>query len=626
MPPIFTSRDRAYRDPFGAVADKTPVHFRLCVPREWGCSAAYLRMREEGRLERFDGMFWAGMADDEHEWWECHFAPDEPGLYWYDFVLDTRDGRRLLRRLPDGSAQAVYDPDARCEWQLTCYERGFTTPDWLVGGVMYQVFPDRFCRSGASKEGVPKDRVLHERWGEEPVWQPNEQGRILNNDYFGGDLRGIEQRLDYLAALGVTCLYINPVFEAHSNHRYDTADYEKIDPLLGSEEDFRSLARSAAQVGIRLLLDGVFSHTGADSRYFNKSHRYAEEGAYNSPSSPYYPWYHFTRWPQEYAGWWGFDTLPEVDEQNPSFDAFINGADGVVRQWLRRGASGWRLDVADELPDGFLEELRRAAKAEKPDCLVLGEVWEDASTKQSYGHRRRYLLGRQLDSVMNYPFRAAILGFLTGGRADDCLHTVYDIVEHYPPQVTRLLMNHIGTHDTERALTLLAGEATNGRGRQWQAAQRLSPEARARGLRLLRLAAALQYCLPGVPCVYYGDEAGMEGYRDPFNRGCYPWGEEDRELVRWYRKLGQFRKAAAALREGDFSPVFSSEEVVCFERLSPDGAVLCAVNRAQTEREVRLPPQWHGYTVAIGGGRIVGDALTLPGLDCALLLHNRRNL
>ena len=224
MPPIFTSRDTAYRDPFGAVPDGTPVHFRLCVPREWGCHAAYLRMREEGRLEHFDGMFWAGMADDTHEWWECHFAPGEPGLYWYDFVLDTNDGRRQLRRLSDGSAQAAFESESRGEWQLTCYERGFTTPDWLVGGVMYQIFPDRFCRSDTPKEGVPQDRVLHERWGEPPVWQPNEQGLVLNNDYFGGDLRGIEQRLDYLAALGVTCLYLNPVFEAHSNHRYDTAD------------------------------------------------------------------------------------------------------------------------------------------------------------------------------------------------------------------------------------------------------------------------------------------------------------------------------------------------------------------------------------------------------------------
>ncbi len=622
MPPIFTSHDTVYRDPFGAVGAGTPVHFRLRVPRDWGCQAAYLRMREEGKLEHFDGMFWAGMADDSHEWWECHFAPGEPGLYWYDFVLDTQDGRRLLRRYPDGSAEAVYDTDSRREWQLTCYESGFQTPDWLAGGVMYQIFPDRFCDSGSHRTGVPADRVLHEQWGEMPVWQANEQGLILNNDYFGGDLRGIEQRLDHLAALGVTCLYLNPVFEAHSNHRYDTADYENIDPLLGTEEDFRSLTRSAKQVGIRVILDGVFSHTGADSRYFNKHHRYPDEGAYNSPSSPYYLWYHFNRWPQEYTGWWGFDTLPEVEEQNPSFDQFINGPDGVVRQWLRRGASGWRLDVADELPDGFLESLRAAAKAENPDSLVLGEVWEDASTKQSYGHRRRYLLGRQLDSVMNYPFRAAILSFLTGGNSRDFVNSIYEIVEHYPPQVTRLLMNHIGTHDTERALTLLAGEPTNGRGRQWQAEQCLSPEARIRGLRLLRLAAALQYCLPGVPCIYYGDEAGMEGYRDPFNRGCYPWGHEDKDLLQWYRKLGQFRRAASALREGAFASVASGEAVVCFERLSPEGTVLCAVNRGEEPREVSLPARWHGYTVHLGGGRIAGDTLTLPGLDCALLIQN----
>ena len=617
MPEYFQSRNERYRSPFGAVCEGTAIFFRICLPRAWQCSGARLLIAADNCLEEQFGMFWAGMEGSGWEWWDCHYTPAHPGLYWYGFELTLPDGAGFLDRRDDGSAALSRQPGGR-RWQITSYEKGFQTPDWLAGGVMYQIFPDRFRRSGEPKTDVPSDRILREDWGGQPVWRPDEQGVVRNNDYFGGDLKGIEEGLDRLASLGVTCLYLNPIFEAHSNHRYDTADYTAIDPLLGTEEDFRSLVRTAAKLGIRVLLDGVFSHTGADSRYFNKERRYPGEGAYNSLSSPYSSWYHFKRWPQEYTGWWGFPTLPEVDEMAPAFYRYINGPDGVVRRWLRAGAGGWRLDVADELPDEFLEGLRRSAKEEKPDALILGEVWEDASNKQSYGHRRRYLLGRQLDSVMNYPFRDAILGFLTGGRAADFFNRIFEIVENYPPQALRLLMNHIGTHDTERALTVLAGEPARGRGRDWQAAQKLSDEQRAAGLRRMKLASALQYCLPGVPCVYYGDETGMEGYRDPFNRGCYPWGAENQELLAWYRQLGKLRKICPALREGSFHPLPGGEETVCFVRRDGGSSLLCAVNRAEGERTAALPPEWRGYTVNLGGGWIEGTTLHLPAGDCAV--------
>ena len=296
----------------------------------------------------------------------------------------------------------------------------------------------------------------------------------------------------------------------------------------------------------------MFSHTGADSVYFNRERRYPDEGAYNSLSSPYRSWYQFSHWPREYHSWWGFDTLPEVNELDPAFLRYIAGDAGVLEKWQRDGAAGWRLDVADELPDGFLDALRRRVKATDPQALVLGEVWEDASNKESYGHRRRYLLGRQLDSVMNYPFRQAILRFLLEGGRAHFFDPVLSIIEHYPPQVLRLLMNHIGTHDTERALTLLGGEPSRGRGRSWQAAQTLSPARRQTAVARLKLATLLQFSLPGVPCIYYGDEAGMEGYKDPFNRRTYPWGREDAELLDWYRTLGACRRQlhAPAFRRG----------------------------------------------------------------------------
>lgn len=622
-PYLFHSQKAEHRFPTGPVTPRTAVYFRVRVPREWCCRACHLIVNNDDRPLVHADMFWAGMDGESHEWWDCHFEPGEVGLYFYTFELYTDQGVKTLRRRADGSA-ALSDSGLNAPWwQMTCYAEDFQTPDWLAGGVMYQIFPDRFARSGKEKHGVPSDRQIHGTWDEPVRWQPDEQGVFRCNDYYGGDLKGIEERLDHLKDLGVTCLYLNPIFEAHSNHRYNTACYRRVDPMLGTEEDLHSLIAAAAQLGIRIMLDGVFSHTGSDSEYFNRENRYEGQGAYQSPASPYYNWFQFRQWPNSYASWWGFETLPEVNETDPAFMQYINGEDGVVRHWLKTGIGGWRLDVADELPDAFLDALREAAKAEDPDAIVLGEVWEDASNKHSYGHRRRYLLGKQLDSVMNYPFSDAVLGFLRGGSSDWFCASVSTIVEHYPPQVVRLLMNHIGTHDTERALTVLAGEPSGGRGRPWQAAQKLSDDRRARGLRLMRLASALQYCLPGVPCVYYGDEAGVEGYRDPFNRSTYPWGREDRELLAWYRRLGKMRKVAAALKEGDFVPFATDSEVVCFERVDGDKRVLCAVNRSDDEKSLTLPILWHGYTVNLGGGRVdIDGVLHLPPLECAILIDN----
>lgn len=616
MPAFFNSRDLQYRAPFGAVAENTVVTLRVCMPRDWGCRSVMLSVMRDGQLPEEHTCRWDGMNGDSHEWWRVELAPAEAGLYWYAFRVEVALGSGWLVRQQDGTA--AYSPNVDGpRWQLTCYEAGFTTPDWLAGGILYQIFPDRFASSGEPKEGVPSDRVMHADWNESPEWRPDAHGRVWNNDFFGGDLKGIEQKLEYLQSLGVTCLYLNPIFESHSNHRYDTADYSRIDPLLGDASDLSSLTAAAKERGIRVMLDGVFSHTGADSIYFNRERRYRDDGAYNSPHSPYSDWYRFQRWPDRYGSWWGFDTLPEVDELSPAFMEYINGEGGIVERWLKAGASAWRLDVADELPDGFLDALRTRVKTTDPDALVLGEVWEDASAKESYGHRRRYLLGRQLDSVMNYPFRDAILGFLLGGSSDGFVGQVWDLVENYPPQTLRLLMNHIGTHDTERALTLLGGEPSCGRGRAWQAQRHLSEEERGLALRRLRLATLLQFALPGVPCIYYGDEAGLEGYRDPFNRGTYPWGNEDADLIAWYRALGARRRDTPALAEGGFYPVPSPEDTVCFVRRRGESALLCAVNRGWSESRVALPADFIGAGICVGGGRVEGHELVLPPLSGA---------
>lgn len=621
---MFNSRDAAFKEPFGAVENGTRVHFRITLPRKLGCSAARLIVEREGDTPQVLDMFWCGMNGDYHEWWECHYTPEGVGLHFYYFEANTCRGTQRLSRGRGGVG--VFGSVDR--WQMTVYSKDFSTPNWLSGGIMYQIFPDRFASSGTEKTNVPYGRRIHEGWLEQPEWRPNELGKVTNSDFFGGDLKGIEQKLPYLKKLGVTCIYCNPIFESHSNHRYDTADYSKIDPLLGTEEDFSDLCAAAKKLGIRVIIDGVFSHTGSDSIYFNREGRYPEPGAYQSRESQYSSWYTFKHWPNDYDCWWNFVTLPNVRETEPTYDSYINGDGGIVQKWIKAGASGWRLDVADELPDEFIDHLSAAAKSTDPNALVLGEVWEDASNKSAYGVRRRYLLGGQLDTVMNYPFRDAILGFLLGENACEFKETVESIVENYPPQCLNLLMNHIGTHDTERAITVLGGEASGSRGREWQSAQKLSAEQRQLGKKRLRLASLMQYLLPGVPCIYYGDEAGVEGYRDPFNRTCYPWGQEDDELVAWYEALGRLRcEQTEILSCGSYRTLLSEGDLLAFERSAKTSeglqSLVLIVNRGGS---IQCPAaagiEFKTGTVVCGENILTNGTLSPFGFSVVKFTHN----
>lgn len=343
-----------------------------------------------------------------------------------------------------------------------------------------------------------------------------------------------------------------------------------------------------------MILDGVFSHTGSDSVYFNQNGRYGEHsGAYRDSNSPYREWYSFKRYPDDYECWWGFKTLPNVRETQPDYMDFIcNPKTGVLAKWLTLGASGFRLDVADELPDSFLDRVYQTVKSFGEDKVVIGEVWEDASNKISYGNRRRYLLGNQLDSVMNYPFRNAVLGYILTGNADDFLTSVVSIVENYPPPAMNSMMNSLSTHDTPRAITVLVGESMEGKDRPWQAAHHyLSLDKYARGQVLLKLASTLQYFLPGIPCLYYGDEAGLSGYADPFNRCCYPWGYENQELIAFFSELGKLRLSMPFLTEASFIPLVVDEALCCYLRCgkNKEERALIAINRSNQPRTLPLP-------------------------------------
>lgn len=620
----FNSRNELHKSKFGAVRQGETVTLNVVLPREMKCTGVALVVRNDSETAEngfYNHFRWLRMEGENEEWWTLDYTPTETGLCWYRFECYTPWGVNYITNF--GNGIGTFDPFGK-EFQMTVYSSDFVTPDWLKGGIIYQIFPDRFFSSGENHSPVPKDRIIRSDLDGEPLWRPDENGKVKNNDYFGGDLEGVRQKLPYLASLGVSCIYFNPIFEANSNHRYDTADYGKIDPLLGKENDLKRLCDDAKKYDISVILDGVFSHTGDDSVYFNKYARYKSVGAYQSKASPYFSWYKFSQYPDKYDSWWGIDILPEVDETNDAFIDFISGENGIARKWLKAGVRGWRLDVADELPDKFLDAFRIAVKEEKSDALILGEVWEDASNKSSYGERRRYLLGKQLDSVMNYPFADAVIFFVRTGVAEGFTDKIMTVLENYPPQVVSVLMNHIGTHDTARAITRLAGESCENRGRQWQSEKKLTAEEYEKGVKLLKIASLIQYTLPGVPSLYYGDEAGMEGYKDPFNRKCYPWGKENAELLSWYRQLGAFRRSHSVFENGEFVPVSEKDGCIAYERKSNGKEIMVIANRNDSDITYYLSRKWQKAT-AYFGGEMLDGAVKVSALS-ATILEIKENL
>ena len=614
-----------YRSPFGAVVcgQRLELAIDIEAARADELLSASLRLWSEADGETLLPLAAAGDDDGRLRLAADFTAPAVPGLLWYYFIL-VRTGGDILyygnnaENLGGIGRLAVSPPDS---YQLTVAAATATTPRWWKQAVMYQIFPDRFC-NGSDNGAVLSPRegsLLHAAWGDEPVYVKDERGHILAYDFFGGNLAGVRQKLSYLNDLGVSVIYFNPLFEAVSNHKYDTGDYHRIDPMFGDNTQFAELCREAKAAGIAVLLDGVFSHTGSDSVYFNREGTYPAPGAYQSQASPYYAWYRFSQHPDRYDCWWGVDALPNVNEMEPSFREFIiSGKNSVLRRWLAAGAKGWRLDVVDELPDEFVQEFRRVLKQTDPESILLGEVWEDASNKISYGKMRQYFWGDELDSVMNYPFRLAVLDFLLRRAAAGAVHRrLMSLYENYPKEYFYSTMNLIGSHDVPRALTLL-GEATPEEELPGVAARmksRLSRSQRELGLARLKLAMLWQMTFPGVPSVYYGDEAGLEGYRDPLNRRTYPWGREDSDLLASCRQLTALRHRYLVLQTGDWQSLPLADDVYGYWRTisntdafgspAPDNTALILINRGDLPQTVSvpLPPQTTALSDMLCGER-----------------------
>lgn len=574
---LFDSRRPEDKCPFGTLTPGQECTLRIRIPASVAATAVTVHLQHEDGTEALTAPLTRGGTDGPYDCFSGRFTLTEPGLYFYWFyVHKAQGGFRLFRQGPGDT-----NMEAGACWQVSCIPETFSVPDWARGAVMYQIFPDRYRKAGdCDLTGKLKPYTVHKSWDEEVSWQLTASGEVLNNDFYGGNFRGITEKLDDIAALGVTVLYLNPISKSFSSHRYDTGDYKTPDPMLGTEEDFRALCRVAHARGIRVVLDGVYSHTGADSLYFDKYRTFGGNGASCTRNSPYFSWYDFSHWPDRYRCWWDFDTLPTVNKLDPGFvDYVITGEDSVVAHWLRAGADGFRLDVADELPNEFLDLLKKRIRQVKPDALLIGEVWEDASNKVAYDVRKRYFVDGVLDSVMNYPFRTAILNFMRewdDGRG--LRDAVMTICENYPPQVLQCCMNLLGTHDTPRILTALVDDFDGTR--EENAGRHLSPNQRAAARERLMMASLLQYTLPGAPSLYYGDEAGMEGCKDPFNRRPYPWGREDRELQAHYRAIGMLKKSSAPLRLGDLTFLEAGDHRLAYRRSWQGQSVKIYVNRS----------------------------------------------
>ncbi|MGL4548636.1 glycoside hydrolase family 13 protein [Eubacterium aggregans] len=604
------SWDLAFREPFGALPTGSLVTIKVYAE-----NAANIKLRTY--YQNTEHSFDMQPTDPESDIYICKLPlPEQPDLLWYNFQFDSGGQTYNYGTQGDylGGEGQIYE-SCPPSFQITLYEQSHEIPRWYTDGIMYQIFPDRFARGSTYKPTYFPHTMVHGCWSDSPHYVRDKYGSIDYWDFFGGNLEGITEKLDYLSSLHISILYLNPIFEGRSNHKYDTADYTRISPEFGDEALFKTLCAEAEKRGIRIILDGVFSHTGDDSIYFNRYGHYPAVGAYESLDSPYHSWYRFSEFPDAYESWWGINCMPNVEELDTSYQDFIfEGPDSVIRHWVRAGASGWRLDVADELPDDFIVGLKRVLVEEKPDAVLIGEVWEDASRKMAYNQHRRYFMGQELDAVMNYPFRNTFIEFFTGQiDAGAVCRQMMALYEHYPRRQFMGNMNLIGSHDRTRILTLLGNPPTLSTEEEKEAFS-LSAAQYELAVKRLKALALLQMTFPGVPCIYYGDEAGCQGFEDPFNRGTYPWGQEDEELLTWYQSITTIRTEYEAFKCGRWYPLHSDPDIFAFVRSLEGDAFLCLFNR---NKRVYIPFENPDLVRRLGANLLTGETQSMN----KILLH-----
>lgn len=605
---IHDSQNPYYRSPLGAVPTQECVRLAIDIDLVESIASVRLHTWQESCGAVYYNLKMSSW-DSNHYFVDLDM-PEDGCLVWYYFIIELSDGRLFYygnNKMQMGGIgqETIKVPPS---YQITVFKREVKTPDWFKKSVMYQIFPDRFYRSG---NNIPKKKhaVLHCDWNEPPMYyQDPDTKNIVTYDYFGGDIQGVREKLGYLKDLGISVIYFNPIFKSRANHHYDTADYHQVDPMFGTNEEFAQLCAEAREMGIRIILDGVFSHTGSDSLYFNRFGNFETVGAYQSKASPYYEWYDFKEYPCKYDCWWGFTSMPNIKETTPSYmDFIIYGEKSVMNFWLDKGISGWRLDVIDELPQKFTRCFYQNLKKIDKDAVIIGEVWEDASNKIAYDVHREYLCGYEMDSAMNYPLRKIILDFILQQKsAQETELSILNQHENYPQENLYAMMNLLSSHDVERVLTIL-GEAPSVKNvpATVQAKFKLDDAHLRLASARLKLAVTWQMTLPGVPSVYYGDEIGMQGYRDPHNRASYKWNDADKNLRHFFMRMIALRNNREVLQTGWYVPIYAQDDVLAYLRTTKlgkdrfnhnmvDDCILVVLNRHQ-EKTITVEIDVHGF-------------------------------
>ena len=573
----------------GAFCFDEEISIKIFLPRKLAVISTFLEIFSDSNgksVARLDGE----LIDSENGFDTYGYSlPSRTlncGLYFASAVFESCNTVYFAEYESCGDIVIREGLAAHPSLQLTVYSHRYQEPKKLFGGIIYQIFVDRFNRGGKSAVD-PDDVLIDGEWDVIAEYPEYPGAPMKNNSFFGGTLWGVIDKLDYISSLGVDTIYLTPIFESPSNHRYDTADYLSVDGMLGGEEALRALIFEAEQRGISIILDAVFNHTGSDSIYFNKYSRYDSVGAYQSEDSPYYNWYKFYNYPYSYECWWNIDILPRINPDEDTLCDFFTGERGVVNKYAAMGVYGLRLDVVDELSDSFVRKVRETLNR-AGESVLYGEVWEDASNKIAYGKRKEYYIGAELDGVMNYPLRRGIIDYVMNKNVSLLRYALTDIINNAPERIANLQMNLLGTHDTERILTVLSGESGEGLPSSCLQTKRISPENMNIAVARLKAAYTVIATLPGIPMVFYGDEAGLEGYSDPFNRMPYPWGRENKDIVQHYRRVGRIRRESSIYKKGAFRILRLDSDLLVFKRYDRSRTYVTAFNNSNNEVQLEF--------------------------------------
>lgn len=533
------------------------------------------------------------------------------GLYFLRISLKNLLGQFYAIKKTDKVIFNKSDNNSFIQFSVSDFK--YRAPEKLLGGTIYHIFVDRFARGEDCKLG--KGSILVENWSDELPEYPEYPGaRVKNNYFYGGNLYGIINKLDYLKKLGVSAIYLSPIFESPSNHKYDTADYLNVDEGFGGDNALISLINEAKASGIGIILDGVFNHTGADSVYFNKFSKYPNIGAYQSRESEYFSWYDFKEYPDKYTAWWGIEILPRINPDLHECGSFFTKSSGVIDKYAKMGIEGIRLDVVDELSDEFVSEIKSRLNESNPTSVLYGEVWEDASNKIAYGKRKKYYLGNELDGVMNYPLRDALISYFRYRKTEKLSLYLFDILPNMPKRIRDAQMNLLGSHDTERILTALGGAPSEGKTNSVLLTLRMSEQERTCAKERLKMAYTTLATLPGIPTVYYGDEVGMEGYSDPFSRRTFPWGSEDTDILSHYKKIARIRKNPI-YKSGELHILYLSQSLFLFERKDKKSTYLTAVNNGDCDVKLCFSSKVHSLLYSKTSKELTLHAKTADIID-----------